>query len=164
MAGQRQITGCNVPLAGADSVFELTSGELTVTVTDPTGQRTTTPIAVDIQTDSLQDVVDRLNAVNGLNASLATNGTVALHANTDFSFDFAGLTDQQPIVQSVTGTAAPAISGTFLGSSNSTCQAEIITGGEVGVSADVVVVVRVTDTATGNVIGDFNFGLGYAAN
>lgn len=102
--------------------------------------------------------------MNGLNASLATNGTVALHANTDFSFDFAGRTDQQPIVQSVTGTAAPAISGTFLGSSNSTCQAEIITGGEVGVSADVVVVVRVTDTATGNVIGDFNFGLGYAAN
>lgn len=162
MAGHRQITPVDRPLSEANSLFEVSSGELAVTVTSPSGQRTTTVINVDTGTDSLQDVVRHLDGISGITASIADNGTVAMHTDSGFLFDFAGRTDQSPISQAISGTATPTVSGTFTGAQNTTWNAEVINGGEVGVSSDVIV--RVTDSATGQVVGDFNFGLGYPAN
>lgn len=162
MAGTRRLTEFDQPLVTSGSMLELSSGELTITVTDPSGQRTTTPIAVDIETETLQDIVNKLDAVSGVSASIADSGTVSLHAVSGFLFDFAGRTDQQPRTQSIAGTSVPTISGTFLGDNNTAWDAEVINGGEIGVSTDVVV--RVTDSLTGKVVGEFDFGQGYAAN
>lgn len=162
LAGTRRITGGDVPLAQAGSLFELQSGDLSITVTDSTGQRNTTSIAVDVEADSLQDVVARIDAVSGISASIADSGTVALHAAPGFTFDFAGRIDQQPFAQTITGNATPTVSGTFLADENATWNATVLTGGEIGVSSEVLV--RVTDVATGHVVGDFNFGQGYPAN
>ncbi len=162
LAGTRQILPVDGALSQAGSIFPLESGELSITVTNSTGQRQTTVVPIDVSTDSLRDVVDRIDAISGLSASIAASGTVALHAVPGFTFDFAGRPDQQPISASITGSATPTVSGTFLGANNTTWNAEVITGGEIGVSSDVVV--RVTDANTGQVLGDFNFGAGYPAN
>ena len=162
LAGHRQITGVDVPLSEADSLFALQSGELSITVTDPTGQRRTTTISVDVTRDSLQDVVAKIDALNGITASIADTGTVALNAAPGFTFDFSGRTDQQPASQSISGTATPTVSGTFLGDKNTTWNVEVVHGGEIGVSSEVTL--RVTDVSTGQVIGDFNLGQGYPAN
>lgn len=162
LAGTRRILPVDGPLSQAGSVFSLESGELSITVTDSTGQRQTTVVPVDIATDSLRDIVTRIDGISNLTASFSNAGTVALHAAPGFTIDFSGRPDQQPVTSAITGNATPTVSGTFLGAENTTWNAEVISGGEIGVSSDVIV--RVTDTANGRVLGDFNFGAGYPAN
>lgn len=161
-AGTRRITGVDDPLGRAGSLYELESGDLSITLTDSSGQRQTTIVPVDITTDSLRDIVSRIDSISGLSASISESGTVALHADSGFTFDFAGRPDQQPINAAITGSATPSISGVYLGDENTTWDAEVITGGEIGVSSEVIV--RVTDATSGQVLGDYNLGAGYPAN
>lgn len=162
LAGQRRLVDPDLPLASAEGLFALTSGELSITVTDASEQRTTTYIPVDAATDSLRDVVDRLDAVAGVSADIADDGTVSLQADSGFAFDFSGQPDQSPTTSSIAGSATPTVSGRFQGSQNSTLNLEVISGGQIGVTSDLVV--RISDSETGRIVGDIDFGLGYPAN
>jgi flagellar hook-associated protein 1 len=137
------------------------SGELTVTVTDSTGQRRSTVLAIDPNRDSLRDVVSSLDGITGLRATVTSSGVVSLLAEPGYVFDFAGRPDQTPLTSTLTGTALPEISGTWLGPANATWQVDVLSSGEVGVTSGVML--RVTDTSTGDIVGDFNVGLGYPA-
>ncbi|MEZ6126763.1 MAG: flagellar hook-associated protein FlgK [Planctomycetaceae bacterium] len=161
--GQRSIQPPDLVLARTDSLFGLQSGDLTLTITDASGTRTSHVISVDVNRDTLQDVVSRLDAIPGLTAELNTDeGTVSLHAATGFGIDFAGRTDPTPVTQAITGTARPVFGGVYSGDSNANWNVEVISGGEIGVSDGVLL--RVTDATTGAIVGDYSVGRGYAAS
>ncbi|MEZ6130988.1 MAG: flagellar hook-associated protein FlgK [Planctomycetaceae bacterium] len=163
ITGQRSVADINAPLREAGTAFGVESGELSLTVTDASGQRQTHVISVDVTTESLTDFAAKLNAVANVNASVnASTGRLSIHTNPGYAIDFAGRADSAPISSAITGTAVPTLSGRFTGSTNGTWTAEVISGGEVGVTPDVFL--QVTDSVSGQVIGQFNVGLGYPAN
>jgi len=163
ITGQRGVTDINAPLQDAGTIFGLQSGDLSLTVTDASGQRQTHVISVDVATESLADFAAKIDAIANITASVNANtGTLAIHADNGFAIDFAGRADSTPSTAAITGDAVPKISGRYTGPANGTWTAEVISGGEVGVTSDVFLQVR--DSATGQIIGQFNVGLGYPAN
>ena len=160
LTGTRSISNPDVPLSQADSIYPIQSGEIAVTVTDPSGNRQTQRIAVDRDVDTLQDVIDRLDAVSGLSANLAGDGRAILQSAVGYSFDFAGRPDPSPSSASLLGTSVPEVSGIVSGLSNTTLNAEVINGGTVSVTEGLTF--QVTDSE-GAVLGTFNAGEGYAA-
>ena len=80
-----------VPLNAANLPYPITAGQLTVSVTDATGNRTNTTLNIDPATQSLQDIATALSGVPGLQASVdpAAN-TLQIQAQSGFRFDFAG--------------------------------------------------------------------------
>ena len=163
LLGQRRFGDATVPLTQAGGLFPIQSGSLALTLTDPSGQRRTHIVEIDANRDSLHDVIQRINAIANLSAAVDPDlGTVSLTAATGYAIDFAGRSDQVPIQQSLTGSAAVTVSGTYSGAQNAIWDVEVIQGGEVGVGDGVLL--RVTNSQTGQVLGDFDVGVGYAAN
>lgn len=160
LTGTRPIPDADVPLAQANTLYEIQSGEIAVTVTDPVGNRRTHRVAVDREVDSLRDVIGRLSSVNGISANVAPDGRVVLQSAIGFSFDFGGRPDEFPNSVSMLGTAIPQVSGAYSNWSNTTLNAEVVIGGTVSVTSGVRF--RVTDSE-GNNLGTFNAGEGYAA-
>lgn len=162
IVGQRGVSDVTVPLQQTDAFLEMQSGDLSLTVTDATGQLQTHVIPIDVTVDSLNDVAARIDAIANVSAMVnSVTGTLSLSADSGYGIDFSARTAPAPVSSAITGTAAPAISGRFTGATNSTWTAEVITGGQIGVSTDLLV--RITDSATGQVVGEMRPGLGYAA-
>jgi flagellar hook-associated protein 1 FlgK len=73
------------------------AGQLTISVTDPSGNRTNTTIAINPATMSLQNVASALNGVTGLQASVnPSTNTLQITAQAGYSFDFAGRDTNPP--------------------------------------------------------------------
>jgi flagellar hook-associated protein 1 FlgK len=62
----------------------------------------------------------------------------------------------------IAGTATPTILGAYQGLDNAQWTVTALSSGEIGV--DPGLILRVTDAATGEIIGDYDVGLGYQAN
>lgn len=77
--------------------FDVQSGELWVAVTNrTTGQIERTRIDVEPTTMSLEDVADRLSAIDHVSASVDPTGRLRIAADTGFGFDFSPRLDPNP--------------------------------------------------------------------
>ena len=106
-------------------------------------------------------MISHLDSVSGISAAIdPQNGFVSIHADPGLQFDFSGRVDPIPIATGITGSSRPTFSGTYSGAENTTWNVDVITGGDIGVSEPVLL--RVSDAVTGEILGDFDFGKGYA--
>jgi flagellar hook-associated protein FlgK len=135
---------------------------LYVSVTqNSSGQRPTTRIAIDPATQSLQDIATALSAVGHIQAVVNTQtNTLSILAESGYSFDFAGRLDTSFDVSSFTGSAAPALSGAYIGAANDGFQFTVVGTGTVGVTPGLTVEVR---NAAGQLVNSLNVGAGYEA-
>ncbi|MHC4716276.1 MAG: flagellar hook-associated protein FlgK [Planctomycetota bacterium] len=138
----------------------LSAGTFYIRVSDlQTDTATRTGIDV-LATDTLADVATKLQAVVGINASVA-DGALRIEASDTqrYRFDFLPL----PVLTlqgGWSGTSTPAISGTYTGDANETYTATVTTGGEVGLTSDLAI--EITNGA-GEVVTTLHPGAGYAA-
>jgi flagellar hook-associated protein FlgK len=120
--GSVSATSATAPLASAGLPFPVTAGQLTVSVTDATGNRTNSTITINPTADSLQSVATALNGVTGLTASVNANNQLQIQAQSGYSFDFAGRDTNPPSTGAVANPdtsgilAAAGVNGFFTGS------------------------------------------------
>lgn len=84
------------PLAQSGLPFTPGATTLQVSVTNPGGARTTTPLSFDPATGSLDDLAAALDAVPFLNAAAGTDGILRLSAAPGYAFDFADTSGGDP--------------------------------------------------------------------
>lgn len=161
LTGSRSLNSLTAPLKNAGLVLPVSSGSLYVTLTNSaTGARETTRIDIDPRVDSLQDVLNRLDAIGHLQAGVDGAGRVQLVADSGWAFDFAGRLDPTVDLSGVTGTAAPTLTGSFTGPGNADWTVTVIGSGEVGVTDGLKF--RITDSS-GALVKELNVGQGAAA-
>lgn len=159
----RAVTDPDVRLSAFAAELPITAGDLFITVTDKaTGDRTTSRIAIDPSTHSLNDVAALLDAIPGLRALVPpATGRLVIAAAAGYEFDFAGRLDQQPTPDSVSGTAAASVGGLYTGTKNAQWEVVAIDSGTVGATSPLRLEVR--DVTTGVVLKTIDVGLGYEA-
>ncbi len=156
--GVRQIPDPSNPLSSQTPFGQLAAGELFVSVTNKSTEiRQTHSIDFDPSTDSLNDLITRLNSIGGINASV-TNGFLTVASDSGYAFDFAGRLENQPDLSLVTGSSVPTLSGSYTGDQNDDYTFEIVGSGTVGVDSPLQV--RVTDSS-GTELGVFDIGTKY---
>jgi flagellar hook-associated protein 1 FlgK len=120
--GSVNASSATAPLSSAGLPFTVQAGQLTVSVTDATGNRTNTTIAINPATSTLQSVATALNGVTGLQASVTATNQLQVQAQAGFSFDFAGRDTNPPGAGPVANPdtsgvlAALGVNGFFTGS------------------------------------------------
>lgn len=77
------------PLATSGLSYPASATTLQLSVTDPTGTRTTTALAFDPASGSLTDLATALDAVPFINAIASPEGTLRVSAAAGYGFDFA---------------------------------------------------------------------------
>ena len=161
LQGSRPVADASVPLTEAGSPFDIASGSLFVTLTDTlTSQRSTQRIDVDVETDSLDDVLNQLDALANLSAIYQPDAKqVLLRAAGGYSVDFAGGIDAVPQSSTLTGTAIPRLSGFPTGKENKNWTATVLGTGTVGITTGLEI--EVTDTVSGDVIRTISVGDDY---
>jgi flagellar hook-associated protein 1 FlgK len=161
LTGTLSVTDPTIPLQQSVTQFPMQAGQLVVSMTNlSTGERETVPVAIDPRTDSLNDVVSRLNAVSHLHASVTSAGELMLQADDGYGIDFTGLPGSQVDTSLMTGTSIPKIDGSYAGVSNSSWQINVISSGQVGYTTPLTL--QVTDLSTGAVTKTVDVGAGYA--
>ena len=163
LTSARRVSDVNAPLANASLPFDLSAGELTVTVTDSTtGERSLHTISWDPAVDSLSSIAGKLSGIPFLQATVnAGGGQLAIFAEPGHRFDFTGGVATLPTDQSAwSGSTQPVLSGLYSGSANETFTFELSGGGEIGVTPGLSVLVKNT---VGDVVQTLNVGQGYAA-
>jgi len=142
-------------LATQDMPFDITAGELVVSVTHAaTGAIEQTVLTIDPETQSFQDIAAALASVAHLNTTVA-NGRLSITAEDGYAFDFTGRLNPAP---GALGTAAVTVSGAYTGAANGTYTVTALGDGSVGVTPGLQV--QVSDP-TGAVVGVFDVGEGY---
>jgi flagellar hook-associated protein FlgK len=161
LVGQRPVTSATVPLAQATPGVPPKGGTLTVSITNQaTGQRTTSQITIDPSTQSLQGIAAAFSSIPNLQGVVNTQtNTLTLIAKPGYAFDFAGRLSTQPDTSAITGTASTQISGNYTGSTNDNYTFTVVGSGTVGVTPNLTLQVK---NGSGNVIGSYNIGQGYA--
>jgi flagellar hook-associated protein FlgK len=138
----------------------LTAGTFQVRVTATgTGAVTRTAIAVDPATDTLADVAARIDALDGVTASVS-GSRLNIEAESGYRFDFLPALLPQPQTSSLTGTAQPGISGAYTGADNQTFTVRVVGTGQVSVTPGLALEVR---DGGGDLVTTLGVGLGYAA-
>lgn len=94
--GTVSVSSATVPLNSANLPFPVQAGQLTVSVTDSSGNRTNTAIAINPATQSLQDIATALNGVTGLSASVTSGNQLQIQGQAGYTFDFAGRDTNPP--------------------------------------------------------------------
>jgi flagellar hook-associated protein 1 FlgK len=160
LLGVRSVKDVSVPLRYSSPEFPITSGDLAVTITEnATGIRRTERIAIDTTTDSLTDVAAKLDALNGVAASVdPVRKTLLVSAEGPYSIDFAGRPDNIPVLTSMTGTSIPKFSGFYSGSSNNDWNVTFSGAGTIGVTPGLTATI---EDSGGQIIGVRNIGAGY---
>ena len=156
--GTRSLNDPNQLLAEIETAFPVTNGSLFITITDQaTNLRQTSRIDVDPETETLNDVRAKLNALTNVSANYNSNtGTVSIHAAAGYHLDFAGGVDPIPATSTLTGTSEPRLSGIPTGASNRTFSATFIGNGAIGVTSGLQV--EIADSVTGHVVGVLEVG------
>lgn len=138
---------------------EVIAGSFYVRLTDTsTGAVTRSKIDVDV-TDTITDIRDRLDAVDGLSASVA-NSALKIEADAGYTFDFMPAVLSDPYTSAITGDAAPAFSGIYTGRTNQVFTCKVVGTGRVGVAGDLSLEVR---DGGGQLAETVNIGQGYPA-
>lgn len=151
------------PISALNLPSAISSGELHITVTDAsTQQRTTHRVAIDVENDSMAEVIGRIDALAGVSAFLdPLSGRVTIAGVGQNKIDFAGRVDQSAQNSVITGTATPQFGGLYTGQSNGIWSITARNSGEVGLTQPLELEIR--NTATGELIGVVDAGLGYEA-
>jgi flagellar hook-associated protein 1 len=161
VTGHRSVRDVTLPLAEAETLLPVFEGRMHLTLTDRmTGERQTLSITVDPEQDSLLDIVDKLNGLPNVQASLQPgSNNLTITAESGYLLDFTGRPDSQVDTSGMSGTALPTVSGISTGNSNREWTVTTVGSGEVGVSEGLVL--RIADAATGEVLREVNVGQGY---
>jgi flagellar hook-associated protein FlgK len=160
--GERGVSDATLPLAQSALDFPVKSGTLTVTMTNrATGQRTAYEVNIEPALDSLNDIATKLNAVPNLHATVsAQTGRLTLISDDGFGFDFTAQPPTQPNTTAWTGTSAIRVDGRYTGATNTNWTIKVSGPGTIGVTPGLRA--QVAD-ASGNLLGEWNVGLGYSA-
>lgn len=160
LVSQRRLESTSLPISQSSPQLPVSAGELYLTVTDPAGVRRTNRISYDPATQSLQDLATSISGITGLTAAVSpVNGTLSIRGNSGFQFDFTGRLDSVPDLSGYTGTARPAWSGEFSGTSNDRLRVELVGSGQVGVTDGLKA--RVFDQS-GEMLKEIDLGSSYA--
>ena len=144
----------------SDSLPQVEAGSFWVRVTNTaTGEVNRYKIDLDPAEDVLADVATRLDGVDHLTA-LVADGRLKIMADNGYTFDFRPGVEAQPTSTSLTGTAAPTISGNYSGSENTTYTFTIQGTGQVGITDGLALEVR---DSGGELVNTLSIGSGYAA-
>ncbi|WP_437204119.1 flagellar hook-associated protein FlgK [Planctomicrobium sp. SH664] len=164
LTGSTVVAHPDVPLAQAGLVFPVQKGRLHVTVTDnATGRQSLHSLEIDVNQDSLQDVLDRLDALPNVDAAfLAENGRARISGAPGYTIDFTGRPQTLPDTSAISGTARPTVQGLSRTSTNSDWIITASGEGVIGVTPGLKLLV--TDAKTGNAVAELNVGSGYQAN
>lgn len=161
LLGQRAVASVTDPLNRSDTEFPVTAGDVYVTVTAPSGNRTTTKITIDPSSDSLQDIASRFDAITGLTASVdSVRGTITFTSEPTFTFDFAGRVDNVPNLTGVTGTAVPGFLGAYTGTANDEWTVTYSGAGTIGVTPGLNAIVK---DSSGQIVASLPVGENYVA-
>jgi flagellar hook-associated protein 1 FlgK len=143
----------------SDSLPQVEAGSFWVRVTNTaTGEVNRYKIDLDPAEDMLADVAARLDGVDHLSA-LAADSRLKIKADNGYTFDFCPGVEAQPTSTSLTGTAAPTISGNYSGSENTTYTFTIQGTGQVGITDGLALKVY----SGGELVNTLSIGSGYAA-
>jgi len=133
--------------------------------TDPvTGEQTITrppQIDIDASTDTLTTIAERIDAIDGLSASVVSS-KLHIQADTDYKFDFLPAVLSEPTSYSYLPDASKpdiSVSGIYTGTINQTFTCRVIGSGDVG-NGTLQLEVRNGDD---EVVTTLNIGSGYAA-
>ena len=161
LVGNRGVDFPNATLNDSGIAFPVQSGRLYISIIDSVGNRTTESIQVDPATQSLTDIVAQLNSLSNLNASInAQTNQLQISSSPGFRFDFTGTQETIPDLTNFTGSTSPNFSGIYRGDDNSTLNFEVSGSGDVGISANLELLVR---DENGDLIQTINIGNGYEA-
>jgi flagellar hook-associated protein 1 len=106
-------------LTNANLPFDIQEGKLFVNVTrQDTGELQQQSIDIDPATTSVGDLLDELNAIDGVNANLNSFGKLQVFADAGFGFDFAAKLDPQPDKSGTMGGAHASLGGSNTGPYN----------------------------------------------
>jgi flagellar hook-associated protein FlgK len=126
----------------SDSIPQVEAGSFWVRVTNTaTGEVSRYEIAVDPAEDTLADVAGRIDAVGPLTAFTA-DSRLKIRADDGYTFDFRPGVEAQPTSTTLTGTAAPTISGNYSGSENTAYTFTVNGTGQVGITPGLELEVR----------------------
>jgi flagellar hook-associated protein FlgK len=143
-----------------DSLPQVEAGSIWVRVTNTaTGEVNRYKIDLDPAEDVLADVAARLDGVDHLSAFTA-DSRLKIMADNGYTFDFRPGVEAQPTSTSLTGSAAPTISGNYSGSENTTYTFSIKGTGQVGITDGLALEVR---DSGGELVNTLSIGSGYAA-
>jgi flagellar hook-associated protein FlgK len=96
-AGTVSATSSTAALNASNLPFPVQAGSLTVSVTDPAGNRTNTTINIDPSVDSIQSIATALGGIPGLTTSIdSPSNRLNIQAQAGYSFDFAGRDTNPP--------------------------------------------------------------------
>ncbi|MCE5326326.1 MAG: flagellar hook-associated protein FlgK [Planctomycetaceae bacterium] len=144
----------------ASALENVSAGSFFIRVTDEsTGQVTRHEIGVDPASDTMSHIVARLDALDHVTASQA-GGALHIEAQAGYTFDFVPALSSQPDSSAITGTAEPAVSGLYTGSTNDVYTVTVAGSGQVGLTDGLQLVVT---SAAGAVVKTLNVGAGYAS-
>lgn len=141
----------------------VTDGSIFIRVIDTsTGAVTRTEVPIDVSTDSLSTIANKISLITGLNASVY-NSSLHIQADAGHEFDFLPAVLSEPTASTLTGGTPPTISvsGIYTGEENDTYRFTVTGAGIVG-NGDLQLEVR-TGGGTGDLIATVNIGDGYAA-
>ncbi len=159
--GSRGADSINTPLVSSGLAFPVIRGDLTITVTDANGRRTSSRVAIDPYNDSLTDLATALDAINGVDALVnSETGLLTVSAVGNRKIDFAGRVDDVPDLTSYTGTAQPEFSGFYVGGTNDDWTVSFNGAGTVGVTDGLTATIR---NSAGQTVASMNIGSGYEA-
>jgi flagellar hook-associated protein FlgK len=148
----------NGPLAEWNA--PLTAGDFCLRLIDPSGQAQIHHVSVEPATDSLQDVVDRLNAIDPALSAEVADSRLHIHSTGGWEFDFlpALTLDQGDLA--LPGRPEATLSGHYTGQASDTFTATVVGSGMVGNAADLALEVH---NSAGELVARLSVGQGYAA-
>ncbi|MFP4105015.1 MAG: flagellar hook-associated protein FlgK [Phycisphaerae bacterium] len=135
------------------------AGSFFVRVTDQsTGDVVRHEISVDPDTETVEDIAAKLNAVPGLQAT-SPDRILRIQSDAGYEFDFLPAVSASPDSSTMTGTASAEISGLYTGQDNQEYTVSFIGTGTVGQGS---LKARIYNGA-GDVVATRNIGEGYIA-
>ncbi len=160
LTSQRTISSLSQPVSEISAFDNLSAGSIFVTLeNEATGEKTLTEITFDPATESVNDLVGKLNAIPNLQAGVSgASPSVTIAATNGYKFDFAGRPQTFPDTSNITGTTIPQASGVYSGNANEVFRFEFTGSGTVGVSDNLSLQVFNQDNV---LVGEYSVGSGY---
>ncbi|MEM9410770.1 MAG: flagellar hook-associated protein FlgK [Planctomycetota bacterium] len=161
IVGSRGVESPNTLLSNAGTAFPVTAGDLYITITDPNGGKRLERLAIDPETQTLEDIATAIGDIPNLSASInSTTNQLRIVASSGYKFDFTGNIPTVPTLTNFTGSSSVELSGLYDGDANGRYNFAITGSGNVGIADNLTL--EVTDN-DGNVIDRINIGNGYEA-
>ncbi|MEW4490306.1 flagellar hook-associated protein FlgK [Thalassoglobus sp. JC818] len=157
--GERTVANPNALLSAASSPFPIQEGSLHINLTEvATGKTSIYRIDIDPETESLQDIINKIDVVTNLSATYQSQSkVVSLNAADGYAISFSGGIDFDSTTAFTTGTSQPELSGIPTGE-NGRYTVRVIGSGTVGQATPLKL--EVSETVTGEVIKTLDVGAG----